>query len=361
MKSLFEPVVLGGIRSRNRLVRSATLEGVAGGAVAGLGAIYEKLARGEVGVIITGMMGISDGALLLDTMVKAYGDGFAAELRAVADRVHELGSTLVVQLSHCGVKAAGLHASPILGPSATATGDGRPGAAAMTEADIAGVVEDFAAAAERCRRGGADGVQIHGAHGYLLSQFLSPYYNRRTDGYGGAIANRARIVFEVYDAVRARVGAGYPIWIKINSEDLVDGGLTLAESRWVCGELARRGIDAVEVSGGINVKTGGRSSPVRTKADEDDEAGFADAALALAGDIASDVVSVCGYRTPSVIDAWLNKGKITGISLCRPLICEPGLIGRWRGGDTAKARCISCNRCFRYPEPVSCPVFAAED
>lgn len=358
MKSIFDSVVLGGIQSRNRFLRSATLEGLgdpSGPFAAKLAPQYEGLARGGVGVIITGMVGVNGDALALGSMVKAFGDAFVPEFREVAARVHALGAKLVVQLGHCGAKAMPMDGRAPKAPSETSSPGGHT-IPAMTQADIAQVVGDYAAAALASRQADADGVQIHGAHGYLLNQFLSPFSNKRNDEYGGSIANHARIIFEVYDAIRAKVGPDFPVWIKINSEDFAEDGMTLEESRWVCTELARRSIDAIELSGGfIGAESAGSPCPMIKS--ESDEGRFADAAIDLANGVDTDVISVCGYRTPAVIDAWLNKGKIAGISLSRPLISEPGLIKRWQDGDTAKARCISCNKCFRFPEPTSCPVF----
>ena len=119
----------------------------------------------------------------------------------------------------------------------------------MTQDDIARLAEDFAGAASRAQEAGFDGVQIHAAHGYLISQFLSPYYNKRRDGYGGSIEHRARILLEVFDAVRAAVGAGFGVMVKINSEDFREGGLTVDEMVAVSAMLEERGIDAIEMSG----------------------------------------------------------------------------------------------------------------
>jgi 2,4-dienoyl-CoA reductase-like NADH-dependent reductase (Old Yellow Enzyme family) len=222
----------------------------------------------------------------------------------------------------------------------------------MTEDEIRAVTQDFVNAALLCKEAGVDGVQLHAAHGYLLSQFLSPCYNTRTDAYGGSIENRARLLFEVYDAVRAAVGDDYPIFIKINASDLEDGGLTEAESTWVCQQLDARGIDAVELSSGVGLSRNSRPSPKIP--DEEAEGCFAAPAQALAEVIGAPVISVGGYRTPAIIERFLNEGNIAAIALCRPLIREPALAARWQAGDTRKADCISCSKCF-IPRVHSCP------
>lgn len=251
MKTLFEPAVIGGIDARNRIVRSATLEQAAapGNIFAdALCGIYRPLAENHVGVIITGMMGVDASALLIPSMINAGAGNFVLQLRTVAEQVHAAGGRLVVQLAHCGIKVTTPSERAPLGPSAVETPQGRL-AEAMSRQDIDVLVRNFAAAAVKCRDAGADGVQLHAAHGYLLSQFLCPRYNQRTDAYGGSSANRARLVYDVYDAVR-NACPGFPIWIKIDAWDLVADGMTREESLAVCRELDRRS----------------RSSPNRTKA-----------------------------------------------------------------------------------------------
>jgi 2,4-dienoyl-CoA reductase-like NADH-dependent reductase (Old Yellow Enzyme family) len=220
--------------------------------------------------------------------------------------------------------------------------------------EIRAVVAAFADAAARCKQAGADAVQIHAAHGFLLSAFLNPYFNKRTDAYGGNIECRARIVLEVYAAVRKAVGNEYPVWIKINCKDLTEPSINPTEFQWVCSELDKRCMDAIEVSGGAMISPQSAPAPLINK--EEDEGYFAREALQVAGTVSASVISVCGYRTPDMIETWLNQGKIEAISLCRPLICEPDLVGRWERGDRKKARCVSCSKCFN-PE-LQCKAFS---
>ena len=347
MKKLFEPTVVGGLQLRNRFIRSATFEYAFDeneNFSTKLQPLYEKLAGNGVAAIVTGMVGIDENSRVLPSMVKAYGQTFVPELEKLVESVHRLGAKLIVQISHCGQKAnqIGNGGSP-LGPSDTETPQGKA-VKGISRDGIGSVVASFVEAAIRCKQAGADAVQIHAAHGYLLSEFLNPYFNKRTDEYGGNIENRAKIVLEVYDAIRAAVGNDYPVWIKINSKDLTEESIGPEEFLWVCGELDKRGIDAIEVSGGASITPQSTSSPLIKK--EKDEGYFAREALQVAENASASVISVCGYRTPDVIEKWLNEGKIAAISLCRPLISEPDLVGRWERGDRRKARCISCSKCF---------------
>ena len=348
MRTLFEAVVVGGLSLRNRLIRSATFEYAFDNdkeSFAGkLLPMYEKLAGNSVAAIITGMVGVDENSRVASVMVKAYGQTFVSQLAQLADSVHRRGAKLIVQINHCGQKARQIDCGGFpLGPSDTEDAQGNP-VKGMSFNEIRSVVDSFAGAAARCKQAGADAVQIHAAHGYLLSEFLNPYFNKRADAYGGNIECRARIVLEVYDAVREAVGNDYPVWIKINCKDLTEPSINPNEFLWVCSALDKRGIDAIEVSGGAMISP--QSAPAPLIKNEEDEGYFAREALQLAGIASASVISVCGYRTPDMIEKWLNQGKIEAIALCRPLICEPDLVGRWEQGDRKKARCVSCSKCF---------------
>lgn len=360
MKKMFEPATVGGLSLRNRFIRSATFEYVYDNEknvfADTLLPMYEKLASNGVAAIITGMVGVDENSRAASVMVKAYGQTFVPELSKLVSAVHALGTKLIVQINHCGQKAGQIDGggSP-LGPSDTENAQGVR-VKSMSQEQIHSVVASFAQTAARCKEAGADAVQIHAAHGYLLSEFLNPYFNKRTDEYGGSIERRARIVFEVYDAIREAVGKDYPVWIKINSRDLTEPSITPEEFQWVCAELDKRGIDAIEVSGGAMASP--ESSPAPLIKKEENEGFFGREALEVAEKTSTSVISVCGYRTPGVIEQWLNKGKIEAISLCRPLISEPDLIARWQSGDMRKARCLSCSKCFN-PE-LKCIPFSKD-
>ena len=355
MKKVFEPVKLGGLTIKNRLVRSATLE--MGGACDGaasplLDKIYEDLAQGGAGLIITGMMGISNDCRTLPDMVNTDEESFVPRFSEITRRVHQKGGKICVQLAHCGVKSAVPHGSPPLGPSPAG---GQPREA--EKQDLKRIGRQFAQAAYKCRQANADAVQIHAAHGYLISEFLSPYFNRRTDEYGGCLPNRARLLCEVYGAVRDAVGTGFPVLIKINYSDLTQPGLTGEECVEICRALYARGLDAAEISSGIGVSV--QSMPARFVKDEEGEGYFREGARHVARDAGIPVISVGGYRTPGVIERVLSGGEIAAVSMCRPFIREPGLVRRWENGDLGKARCISCGRCS-HVTTHGCPVQEGE-
>jgi 2,4-dienoyl-CoA reductase-like NADH-dependent reductase (Old Yellow Enzyme family) len=216
----------------------------------------------------------------------------------------------------------------------------------MTVEDIREIVKSYGSAAKRAQTAGFDGVQIHAAHGYLLSQFLSPAFNRRNDAYGGNIRHRARAVVEVLQQIRQSVGQKYPVLIKMNCRDFIENGLVLEDSLEVGRMLVSEGIDAIELSGGVLV--GGKLSPSRMGIkSEEKEAYFQDDARAFKEKLHVPLILVGGNRSFQVAERLIDEGIADYISICRPLIREPDLINRWRAGDLSKAACVSDNMCFR--------------
>jgi 2,4-dienoyl-CoA reductase-like NADH-dependent reductase (Old Yellow Enzyme family) len=335
---------------KNRFVRSATWEGMAeddGACTARLIDLMARLADGGVGLIISGHAYVSREGQAGPKQMGVYDDGMLPGLTRMAQAVHDRGGRIIVQLAHAGTQAAAaLSGLPAMGPSVF-DGKKAPASREMTEAEIAGVVAAFAAGAERVRKAGFDGVQIHAAHGYLLSQFLSPFYNRRQDRYGGGIENRARIVLEVLAAIRRAVGGAFPVLIKLNSEDFLEDGFSRQEMLDVCRMLEDAGIDAIELSGGTGHS--GRYTPVRTGRFDtpDRQVFYRDAAREYKDHIRTPLILVGGIRSPEVAEALVASGEADYIALSRPLIREPALIRRWQAGDTAIAACKSDNLCFK--------------
>jgi len=216
----------------------------------------------------------------------------------------------------------------------------------MTAPDIQHIVTAYAEAARRAKASRFDGVQIHAAHGYLLNQFLSPAFNRRQDEYGGSVTNRARILLEVLHAVRKTVGRDFPVLVKMNSQDFIENGLTLADSVKVAVLLEEAGIDAIELSGGMVAS--GKRMPSRTGIhSKETEAYFREEARAFKKQISVPLILVGGLRSLEVAEGLMEEGVADYISMCRPFIREPGLIHRWKAGDRRKATCLSDNQCFK--------------
>jgi 2,4-dienoyl-CoA reductase-like NADH-dependent reductase (Old Yellow Enzyme family) len=197
----------------------------------------------------------------------------------------------------------------------------------------------------RAKSAGFDGVQIHGAHGFLLSEFLSPAYNKRLDAYGGPIENRARFLLDVYQAIRDVVGKDYPVMVKINCRDFIENGLTVADSIKTINLLAESGLDAFEVSGGMLTER--KLSPVRPWIDSvEKEAYFQEEARDFRKQIHIPLILLGGIRSLEVAEKLVEEGTADYISMARPFIREPGLINRWKAGERSKAQCLSDNRCI---------------
>jgi 2,4-dienoyl-CoA reductase-like NADH-dependent reductase (Old Yellow Enzyme family) len=224
--------------------------------------------------------------------------------------------------------------------------DGKPICRMLAKEDIAGAVSAFARAAGLAKQAGFDAVQIHAAHGFLLSQFLSSAFNKRTDEYGGDLTNRARLLLEVVRSVRETVGPAYPVLIKINSEDFLAGGMSSAEAVEVSWLLEKASIDAIEFSGGT-VDSPEKFLPVRPglKTPEE-EVYYRKAARLYKRKVTIPLMLVGGIRSYEVAEELVRGGTADYISLSRPLICEPGLVKRWREGDRRKSECVSDNACF---------------
>lgn len=245
---LLEHAVIAGMPVRNRILRSATWEALAdakGYMSEKQYRIYDQLAKNEVGLICTGYARVDGEDRPNAGMMGIYDDAFIPQYQELTRRVHAYGSKIMMQIAYGGTKTTfEREGRTIFSPSAVPERKTGTVGVAMSPADIRHLIDEYAQAAKRVRDSGFDAVEIHGGHSYLLNQFLSPYYNRRSDAYGGSPANRYRIVGDIIAAIRKAVGMHFPIWIKITCSDFFEGGLTFAESLDICRRLQQSAIDA---------------------------------------------------------------------------------------------------------------------
>jgi 2,4-dienoyl-CoA reductase-like NADH-dependent reductase (Old Yellow Enzyme family) len=348
MTVLFAETKINGVSLSNRFVRSATWSAMAaqdGRSTPQLVNLLTKLAQGGVGLIITGHAYVSRDGQAGTKQLGAYSDELVPGLRDMVQKIHDHGGKIMLQLSHAGFfsNPKVTRTTPIA-PSAL-KGMAKVPRKEMTNRDIRAVIQAFGSAAMRARQAGFDGVQMHAAHGYLLSQFLSPKLNHRTDEYGGAIENRARVLLEVFRAIRGAVGQDYPVLVKLNSQDFVDGGLTLEDSIQAGLMLEDEGISAIELSGGLPIS--GELGAIRKGIiSEDREAYFKDEARAFKERLSVPLVLVGGIRSFQVAERLVNDGVADYLSMSRPFIREPDLINRWKAGDLRRSTCISENSCL---------------
>lgn len=345
MSGLFEPTSIKNMVLANRFVRSATWEAMAaddGAVTERLIDVQTQLALGGTGLIISGHAYVSREGQAGNQQLGVYSDGLMPGLTAMTDAVHAVGGKIALQLAHAGCRAAyQLSGLEPMGPSVMEKDSG-PAGREMAIGDIEMATEAFARAAARARSAGFDAVQIHAAHGYLLSQYLSPYFNKRKDDYGGSIENRARLLIQVLKAIRDVVGPEFPVLIKLNSDDFLPGGLTVEEMIRVATMLEQVGIDAIEISGGTLLS--GKNNPARV-GKQDPEAYYEAAAERYKKQVSVPLMLVGGIRTIETAERLVASEVADYIALCRPLIREPALVNRWKSGDRRPALCISDNGC----------------
>ncbi|WP_461208942.1 NADH:flavin oxidoreductase [Desulfocurvus sp. DL9XJH121] len=357
MSKLFDPLRIGPLELPNRFLRSATWEGMAeidGSSTTGLDALMAKLAKGGVGLIITGHAYVSPEGQGSPRQLGIHDDAMIPGLKRMTGRTHEAGGLICCQLAHGGMRAlekvTGLRP---LGPSGSDAYGNERSCRAMDAGDIEGVVRAFGLAAARAREAGFDAVQLHAAHGYLISQFLSGIFNLREDEYGGARENRERLLMEIYAAVREAAGPDFPVLVKINAHDyMFDKFKTVTpydaeDMVSACSRLAEAGVDAVELSGGTPDSR--RHVPIRMGMIKPEEEGYhrLGAKMYKKSGLTPPLALVGGIRSFERAEAFVDEGVCDLVSLSRPLIREPGLVKRWQEGDRAKAECMSDNLCFK--------------
>lgn len=352
MTDLFQPGQIGSLQIPNRLVRSATAERMAtteGKVTPKLIGLYRELARGGVGLIISGHMYVHPSGKCHSEMTAIYDDVFMDGLAELTQAVHQEGGKVAVQINHGGMQCSQETVQRLLAPSAV-TGDPLPRPAhGLNEEEVLNLIDAYGQAARRVKAAGFDAVQIHAAHGYLISQFLSPRINRREDRWGGSPQKRMQFLRDVTTAIRTQVGPDYPVLIKLGMMDGLEGGLPLEEGLGVAAALAEMGIDALEISGGIggdkltNVAKGVKAGV--------NEAYFMPWAVRARTVTDLPILLVGGLRTRQQMEQVLQEGAADFISLCRPLISEPDLPERLRLGLQDRSVCISGNLC--YPQNPS--------
>ncbi|WP_300668320.1 NADH:flavin oxidoreductase [Desulfoluna sp.] len=352
MKTLFDPTHIGTLPLKNRLWRSATWMNMAddkGHLTDRLEATYLALARGGVGTIITGYAFVLEEEQPNPGMLGIYEDSFIPEYQAFTKKIHAEGANIIMQIVYGGSFTNFQPENRLIwGPSAVPHPLTQVVPTEMTKENIHTVITALARAAGRVKASGFDGVQLHGAHTYLFSQFLSPYFNRREDEYGGSIENRCKIVCDTVEAIRKEVGPDYGVFIKMHcSDEWEEKGLNEEESLYVAKELEKRGISGIEFSGGnLDITAHPNTGPGRSgilKAEK--QSYFAEKTAKIARHLTVPVISVGGHRSPEKLTHILNTTQIGYFSMARPLLSEPDLINQWQQGNLKNPRCVACGKC----------------
>jgi 2,4-dienoyl-CoA reductase-like NADH-dependent reductase (Old Yellow Enzyme family) len=342
---LFTPIKIGKLEIKNRFMRSATWDAIAddtGMVTERSSTIYHGLNTGAIGLIITGFafvsfpLGQAGGG-----QYGIYNDKMIPGWKPIIKEAHRHCSKIAMQIVHGGINA-GFMAQKDVSLCAVSC---IPKLAArthheMTNEEIEGIIADFIASGVRVREAGFDAVQLHGAHGYLISQFISPLFNHRTDRWGGSPENRRRFLLEIVKGLRKALGPDYPILIKFGVQDDREGGMLLSEGLDICREMVKAGVNSIEVSAGVG------SAIQRLREGDVGKIVFRERAAAVKKSVNIPVAVVNGIRSLAIADDIINSGDADMISMSRPFIREPHLVLRWQKGDTAPAKCISCGKCM---------------
>ncbi len=348
MKKLFDEIKIKDLTLRNRFARSGTWMKLAteeGDLTDEFFAYYEKMAKANLGFAMVGYSRVDKDEQANNGMVGMYDDKFIPNLKKLTDMFHDNGTAVGIQIAMGGsqVHYQGDIKWKLLAPTETTMPPRKDSygntvvytASEITKEEILEVIEKFADAALRVKKAGFDMVQIHGAHGYFLSQWLNKEINTRDDEYG---QNRGKLLIDIYDAVRAKVGADFKIGIKVNSEEEVGDFSNHDDILELCKVLDEKGIDLIEVSG---------TAPSRTKITVDNESFFKEFAKKLSATVNCTTMLTGGNKTFSNIEKVLNEVDVDIIGISRPLVSEIDLIEKWKNDSNHKARCVSCNYCHR--------------
>ncbi|MBN1321476.1 MAG: NADH:flavin oxidoreductase [Thermoleophilia bacterium] len=372
----------------NRAVRSATHEAMGdgqGGITPDALNLYGRLSSGELGTIITGIMYVCQEGKPGRLALGIDRDELVPGLRELASTIRASGSRAIFQLVHAGPQTSRDYTGSVpLAPSSDRRDPvTRKWPEALPASRVPEIAAQFAQAARRAREAGADGVQVHAAHGYLLSSFLSPFWNTRQDEYGGSDEARYRPVGEVIKAVRDAVGNDFPVWAKMNVEEMTpEPGMTPERAAYYAKRMWEDGIECLEVSAGssywtpfvmargeVPAKEIARTAPWplrplvarglrRLPAPAFEEAYNLPGAKRIRQEVPDLPLAVVGgMRSRAAMEECLGAGATHLISLCRPLIREPHLIRRFHQGQAETSSCISCSRCFAAivnEMPVAC-------
>lgn len=371
---LFDPGKIGSVTFRNRILRAGTSESMAdpesGAMTDPLLRLYEALAANRVGGIITGHLFVHPRGRYARGQTGIHDDDTLAGLRALTEAVHRHGGVIFAQLAHAGSQSrvpgnTPLAPSPVPNPLTGSDVD------EATESEIEEAVGAFGDAARRAVAAGFDGVHIHGANGYLITEFTSPITNRRSDAWGGDPVRRDAFPLAVVQAVRAAVPVDYPVTMKVGFVDATPGGLQLDESVRRSGVLVASGLDGVEVSCGLMeaptdsantyVAVGPRRAAQdllvhRLAAAPRPEAYFRPWAQALRAEVDTTVILVGGMRTTETMRDVLTSGDADFVAMARPLIREPDLVAQIEAGREGQVDCTSCNLCLIHEghHPLQC-------
>jgi 2,4-dienoyl-CoA reductase-like NADH-dependent reductase (Old Yellow Enzyme family) len=340
---LFDPLVVNQMVLDNRFVRSATMDSMADHGLVSEAEVdmYRELGKGGIGLIISHGLAPTREGLASPGQLGAYSDDAIPSLRKLTAAVHHYGGKIAAQILHggwmCRPEVTG---SLPVGPSAVVHPRSGQPVRELSGDEIVELVEDYVQAARRVVEAGFDGVQLHGAHSWLLSAFMSPVTNQREDQWGGSAEKRTEFVRRICRGIRKMAGPGYPLMIKLGIKDYHPRGKPASEGIATARLLEADGVDALEVSEGLEEDFFHHIRPDAVAPYYVNECRQTRAAVSV------PVMLVGGVRTVEDMMAIVGGGVADAVSMCRPFIMDPHLVNRLRAGLPSNSGCTSCNACL---------------
>ena len=347
LDKLFSPFSIGTLKRQNRLVMPPMATNYASGegfVTEQQIAYYVERAKGGVGYITIEHTAVLPQGKASPNMLLISTDEHASKIENLIEVVHGTGAKIVVQINHAGRQTSpAVTGSPIVGPSPIPSPPANIIPHELSVKEIEDIIEAYSTAALRVRKAGADGVELHLAHGYLLCSFLSPFSNQRTDQYGGSIEGRSRVAVEVLKSVRSRVGPDFPIICRMSGDEYVDGGLKIDETKKIAKILEMEGADALHISA-CNAFSGYLNHPPYYV----EEGIFIHLAQEIKSEVTIPVIAVGRIKNPVMADQIIRDGKADLVSMGRALIADPNMPKKAKEGRIEEIiPCISCNRCIQ--------------
>jgi 2,4-dienoyl-CoA reductase-like NADH-dependent reductase (Old Yellow Enzyme family) len=354
VSELFDQLTINKMVLDNRFIRSATMDGMANNGLVSDNEIklYQDLGNGEIGLIFSHGLYPTQEGQCSPGQVSVHTDDAIPSLKKMVDAVHENGGKIAAQILHggwmCSQQTTGL--KPV-GPSSIVHPLSKAEIRELKSDEVYELVDDYARAAWRIQEAGFDGVQLHAAHSWILSAFLSPVTNKRDDEWGGTNEKRTSLVRQICREMRKMTGPDYPIMVKLGIKDYHPEGKSITDGIEQAKLLEEAGVDAIEVSEGLEQDFFHHIRPDITNPYYLDECRQVKQALSI------PVMLVGGLRKISDMKAVIEDGIADAISMCRPFIMDPYLVKKIRQGNFENSGCTSCNGCIgrrKNPNLLEC-------
>ncbi|MFC2038755.1 NADH:flavin oxidoreductase [Chloroflexota bacterium] len=344
MPSIFEPFVINKMELRNRFVRSATMDSMANNSMLSDAEVelYRDLGKGEIGLIYSHGLYPTQEGKCSPRQLSVHNDDSLPSLKKLVDIVHEGGGKIAAQILHGGwMSSSDTSGMPPVGPTALIHPRSGLQVRELSSEEVYKLVEDYVRAAIRIKEAGFDGVQLHGAHSWILSAFLSPATNKRTDEWGGTNEKRANLVRKICEGIKKAAGDDYPTMVKLGIKDYHPEGKTITEGIEQARLIVESGADAIEVSEGLEQDF---FHHIRTDATSPY---YLEECRQVKQELSVPVILVGGMREVHDMQAVLDDEIADAVSMCRPFIMDPYLVKNIREGISEGSNCTSCNECMK--------------